>query len=194
MRQCGTCLNEVEAPHRTCAECKEKAGRGVCRKCGEEIVRPPGKTGPLPKVCDGCKQKYSKWELMTPEQKKRHAKDVTERRTGVYVTKHREWTRRTYWHLKLRAIELLGGSCKGCGISNPLVLSVNHLNNGKGQGARADGGGHKLYRLVLSATEPHRHFDLRCLNCQHLWEYETGKRLLPDSPETSHLLDFLDAR
>jgi hypothetical protein len=126
---------------------------------------------------------------MTPEQKQRHAREV-QRRVERDRPTHREYSRRTYWNRKLKVISLLGGSCVGCGTSNPLVLSVNHLDNS--YGARADGTGHKLHLLVLHTQEPQRHFDLRCLNCQLLYEYETGKRLLPDSKAISHLLDFLD--
>ena len=189
MRECLTCETRIEKPERKCVACKEAAGTGTCRSCNAIIVRPPGKRGPLPKVCDECKQSQTRWGLMLPETKAKHAKGVTE-----YVkrnrTSHREWTRRSYWHRKLKVIELLGGSCAGCGISNPLLLSVNHLDNTRR--ARADGTAVTLYLAVLASPEPHKHYDLRCMNCQRLYQYETGVLLLPDCEETLYLLDFLN--
>jgi hypothetical protein len=115
---------------------------------------------------------------MLPETKIKHAAGVT-RRIEDGRAPHKEYMKRTYWRLKLRVIALLGGSCVGCGNSNPLVLTVNHLDNRRGGGQRSHTG-QALYRAVLRTKEPHRHYDLRCLNCQALYEYETGKRSLPD--------------
>ena len=74
----------------------------------------------------------------------------------------------------------------GCGISNPLVLSVNHLDNARGARS-AKRTGVRLYKDVLQSNDPQKHFDLRCLNCQLLYEYQTGKVSLPTSEEFSVL-------
>lgn len=60
--------------------------------------------------------------------------------------------------------------------------------SGQRQGARsAKRTGVRLYKDVLQSNDPQKHFDLRCLNCQLLYEYQTGKVSLPTSEEFSVL-------
>lgn len=132
------------------------------------------------------------WARTSPEQKRRHAERVT-RYVQDNPEKHREWSLRAYWRRKLRAIELLGGRCAGCGTDNPLVLTVNHRHEGAkpSEVGRIGLTGSALWQAALRSPEPLRHYDLRCHNCQAVYEHKTGRRSLPNSEEFSHLVGFL---
>jgi len=93
-----------------------------------------------------------------------------------------EWARRYRWRSKLRVIEMLGGACANCGQINPLVLSVNHL-----EGRNGDYKGAILYRKIETGERSTADLDLRCLNCQRLYEYTRGALRLPNSVEFARL-------
>jgi hypothetical protein len=138
---------------------------------------------PMPRKWDPSVPRYKR---LSPEAKQRHI-DRVNARVRADPARHAEYARRTYWRLKMAAIQALGGKCVVCETVDPLVLSVNHVS-----GREASGDGRKardLYRAVASGeTEG---FDLRCMNHQRHWEYERGALLLPTSVEFAFLREIV---
>ena len=77
---------------------------------------------------------------------------------------------------KLRVIEMFGGRCVVCWERNPLVLTLNHIDGYRG--ARPENGsrgGWPLYMKILNGEESRDKYDLRCYNCQIIYEFQRGK-------------------
>lgn len=157
-----------------------------CRICRTLVLSPAEKQGPRFRLCDKCRL-LGRYKRLTPHGRERHIARVT-RQQQANMELHVDYARRTYWHLKLKAIAVLGGVCAGCGERSPLVLSVNHV------AGRADGDaitGRDLYRAVVRGARDG--LDIRCLNCQLLWEYERGVRVLPGGSEFLWLREQLES-
>lgn len=123
----------------------------------------------------------ARYQSLSPEARLRHIARVNAR-IKADPKRHVEYQRRAYWRKKLKAIEMLGGACVGCEETNPVILTVNHIN---GREPGNDKTGRDLYILVLEKGTDG--FDLRCANCQMLWEYQRGVRSLPTTAEFEHL-------
>ncbi len=75
---------------------------------------------------------------------------------------------------KLAVVDYLGGQCVNCGNDDHKVLQINHIK----------GGGRKEYKIKnyskvckeILETKREGEFDLRCANCNVLYEYEVGRR------------------
>ncbi len=80
------------------------------------------------------------------------------------------------WNLKLKVIGLLGGSCVGCGITDIRLLTVNHKNGGGTKEKHHIGW---IYPEIVAGRRTTDDLDLRCYNCQVLYEYEVGRRRVP---------------
>ena len=88
------------------------------------------------------------------------------------------YNRRKHWKEKYRAMEIL---CKGkpkcisCGTQDLRILTLNHLNGRN----RSDYylGGIPVAEVLNGTNSP---MDVRCYNCNILYEYERGKRTLPE--------------
>lgn len=74
--------------------------------------------------------------------------------------------------MKRKVVELLGGKCKGCGNTDIRVLQINHLNGG----GRKEVAGPLFYARILSGERAIDDLDLRCANCNIIYEYEVGRR------------------
>ena len=71
-------------------------------------------------------------------------------------------------------INYLGGKCVGCGITDWRILQVNHLNGG-GRREILLKGNKKIYKEILNGQRENE-FDLRCANCNLIYEFETKRR------------------
>lgn len=80
------------------------------------------------------------------------------------------------WRKKLEVIELLGGKCVNCGVSDVRILQVNHMN-GDGAAERKTHFSHyKFINDILSGERSTSDLELRCANCNILHEFERGAR------------------
>jgi hypothetical protein len=124
---------------------------------------------------------------LTDEQRKARRQAVTDwqRRNPA---KYSDYVKRAYWHAKTTAIQILGGRCVGCGEDNVLVLSINHIN---GQAGIRDS--RLLYRDIIAGRATPAEVDVRCLNCQLLYDYERGVRKLPEGAEFAGLREVESA-
>ena len=79
-----------------------------------------------------------------------------------------------FW--KAAAIQHLGGKCIGCGIGDERLLCLNHKDGGgtSERGKVRPRKGYILYRDVAQGLRDDD-VDLRCFNCNWLYEYERGR-------------------
>jgi 5-methylcytosine-specific restriction endonuclease McrA len=78
--------------------------------------------------------------------------------------------------LKLEMVTAYGGCCKDCGEIDPIVLSLDHINDDAyiekelyGENAR---GGHKQYARLKREGWPQERFQLLCFNCNAKKEHK----------------------
>lgn len=86
----------------------------------------------------------------------------------------------TRWELKLEAFKKVGrGKIKSvcCGESDPRVLEINHLKGKPKKGERAR---RSFLRRVIEGRRPIDDLDLRCANCNILYEYERENRSIAE--------------
>lgn len=77
--------------------------------------------------------------------------------------------------LRLRAIEALGGRCVRCGLDDPRVLVIDHVDGGGRERRAAGENGRALYRACV-AEGPGR-FQVLCHNCNFLKRVELGEHV-----------------
>jgi len=74
-------------------------------------------------------------------------------------------------------IQKLGGKCLQCGITDIRVLQINHKN---GNGRKDYHGNYsnslQFYRGIISGKRRLDDLDLRCANCNIIYDYERGIR------------------
>jgi hypothetical protein len=122
----------------------------------------------------------------------RNKERINAARRALYAadpSQRAEHARVIHWRLKLAAIQALGGRCIGCGETNPLVLSINHINGTGVPHGKRHGPLHALtiFRAIRDGKMDMTSIDLRCMNCQVLYEYERGVLRLPESEEHDEL-------
>lgn len=81
--------------------------------------------------------------------------------------------------LKLKVIAIMGGKCVNCGASDPRILTINH-KHGDGSLYRKKykvSNGRRVYLDIAKGRIDIKTLDLRCGNCQILYEYECGRRI-----------------
>lgn len=89
----------------------------------------------------------------------------------------RYWQREQRVKRRTRLIELLGGKCIDCGITDERVLQVDHVE--PLLRASADRGkttGVNLARKVLAKKVSSDGLELRCANCHQIKTYEDRKK------------------
>ena len=83
--------------------------------------------------------------------------------------------------MKSKVIALLGGRCRSCGETDIRVLQVNHKDGG-GRAETQKGGINDMngfYRRIVSGKRKTDDLDVRCANCNLLYEYVRGNKTLP---------------
>jgi len=83
---------------------------------------------------------------------------------------------------KARAFEILGGvQCKKCGITDIRILTINHIEHRNRNDWYDAGRG--LYWAISKGNktkEELENLEVLCFNCNILYEYETGARVMPE--------------
>jgi hypothetical protein len=80
-----------------------------------------------------------------------------------------------YYRLQAEAVEAYGGFvCNWCGIDEPFVLTIDHVNNDGNEHRKQIGsiGGHKFYKWLKDNGYPPG-FQVLCMNCNHA-KYRNG--------------------
>ena len=98
-------------------------------------------------------------------------------RANYFTHKWVDEKKAIWWGRRLEVIKTLGGKCVSCGNADPRVLQINHVNGGgskdKSRGSRG------IIPEILKGNRPGE-FDLRCANCNILYEFEKGRRKTHD--------------
>lgn len=83
-----------------------------------------------------------------------------------------------HWAIKAKVVELLGGKCVNCGLSDIRLLQVNH--KARASHVKWDKrSSTKFFNWILKGKLPQKAYDLRCANCNILYEYELGHVSVP---------------
>ena len=75
-----------------------------------------------------------------------------------------------------RLLDFLGGHCIICGENDKRILTMNHILGGGVQAFLSATSINAYYRDVLAGIIPKNELDVRCMNDNILYEYETGRR------------------
>jgi hypothetical protein len=118
---------------------------------------------------------------------KRHikwAKNNKERVRAIALKcyyKNRETTteRRHRWakQLRIKVLESLGNKCVRCGISDPRVLQIDHINGGGRKEAEKTGRNLTYFNKVIK--NEHKEYQLLCSNCNWIKKYEKNENIKP---------------
>lgn len=160
-----------------------------CRRC--DVVKPDeafaknvGRKDGLQVYCRDCMSSY---ESKSPASKRWYDKHIEEQRAKA---RERYWANRdrkieymrTYQAAnktalalkiklrqqadKMKALAAYGSKCSCCGESEPAFLTIDHLNNGRGNPAnrKIEGWGSAFYRWLKRADFP-PDFQVLCFNC-----------------------------
>ena len=90
---------------------------------------------------------------------------------------NREHAKRSHWKLRKDIINLLGGKCIICGTTDLRLLNLNHKNGG---GTTDRGHRINVYRELRKGIRDKDDYDVRCFNCNILYDYERGIRKVPE--------------
>ena len=93
----------------------------------------------------------------------------------AYREKRKEYTRLYQAKLGIKAIMILGGKCERCGETDVRVLQINHRNGGGVKDFKKKGP-QTIYIEIIKGKRGKDEFDVRCSNCNILYEYEMGRR------------------
>jgi hypothetical protein len=119
-----------------------------------------------------------------PEKKKEHRQlpEIKKREIECsknWAKKNREKSRdinRRYIHrLHDKVIDLLGGKCIRCGITDKRVLQVNHMNGGGCQEFKKLGAA-VFYNQILQGKRKTDDLEARCSNCNIIYRWEDSER------------------
>ena len=170
----------------------------VCKKCG---VSQPLDQFPLVRKdkswrageCRSCRAVRTKaWNEESKEAIRAYKREWHQQNREKVLERVREWVKANpgkrrknalayYYRLQHAAIEAYGGyQCHWCGITEPLVLCIDHVNNDGRDHRREIGsvGGHKFYKWLADNDWPPG-FQVLCMNCNHA-KYRNGG-VLPES-------------
>ena len=136
-------------------------------------------------VRTGAQQRYSRtekgmtaariyarlWRKDNPDRARKASRDAYWRDPE----RARQIARRSYQKLRASIIIKLGGKCVACGETDRRVLQINHRRGG-GRKELEDGKADNLYRAIRNETVDLSQFDVRCANCNIIFEYEMARR------------------
>lgn len=90
-----------------------------------------------------------------------------------------------HWEIRAKVMTKLGGQCVKCGIRDLRLLTINHLN---GRNLRLTRDlGHKFYYRILRGEQKTDDLEVRCYNCNILYEFEKGYRKVPEGFKVDYL-------
>lgn len=72
--------------------------------------------------------------------------------------------RASKWKLKIETLAAYGGACVCCGIDDPLVLNIDHINNNGSSERKTIGEGIDFYRWLRRSGYPEG-YQVLCYNC-----------------------------
>lgn len=97
----------------------------------------------------------------------------------IYYEKNLEKLRMKHWEAKAQVIRLLGGKCVSCGVTDIRILQVNHKTR-ESHVPWDKRSATKFFKWIVKGKLPLGSYDLRCANCNILFEYDSGHRSIPE--------------
>lgn len=177
---CGTPLQERRCARCATTKCCAKCGalltdenwyrvfkkRNVrrCKACHDAVVADWAARNP-----EDAAKRTARWHKRNPEY------SPTYYRANVDAYADRARTRLLQY--KTQALNQLGGCCVVCGITDMRILQINHLNGGGQQESRF---GIDMYQAIIKGMRSTDDLDVRCANHNIIYEYESGRRALPN--------------
>ena len=124
------------------------------------------------------------WQKANPDRVRAAQERWKERNPGIAAQRMREWreknperhkenNKRNYEKWKARAIDAYGGNrCNCCGETEPLFLSIDHVNNDGAEHRKSVASGIKFYKWLAENGYPDG-FQVLCHNC-NMGKYRNG--------------------
>lgn len=136
---------------------KQRKEKNLCTRCGIK-----NKTEYI--KCEKCRDKERIY--------------MKEKRQKDPLFRQRQYDKRSsiMWKQHKQAIKIMGGVCVNCNENNILVLQINHLNGGGIQEYNYGKTHRSVYRDIIDGKRNISDLDIRCSNCNILYEYERGAR------------------
>lgn len=130
-----------------------------CTRCNKVLPREMYYTlswGSRYPYCKGCAKKHSKgWKVENRE------------RSNAWARANRPGPSKR-WRIenKRRVFDHYGRKCVCCGESEPVFLTIDHIDGGGGKQRKANNwsGGHNIYRWLIKHNFP-QGFRTLCMNC-----------------------------
>ena len=165
-------MNWKDLPARRAAwkiEYTRRRQEGLCVDCGKN----PATVGVYCQLCYAALKKYERSPARIKARRIWESQYHKQRRKDKPVETFR--VQQSYYVRELiKRVMLLGGKCVSCGITNPLVLTVNHKYGRRGPKPLTC---RQIFNKLSKEELDTSQFDLRCFNCNQLYEYQR-KRLL----------------
>lgn len=149
MNKCRIC--DIELNKINWFESLEKRNQKLCKKCSFEIGK--------------------KYRKLNPEKGRKYSGNYYKRHPK-YNTK---WGTENRKSIRKEMINAYGGKCVSCGIENPVVLDIDHINNDGGKHRKNGMWGWRLYRWLRKNKYPKDNYQLLCKNCNWIKEIERRK-------------------
>ncbi len=71
--------------------------------------------------------------------------------------------------------------CVVCGNNDTRILTINHINGEGRKESSLPGGNNKLYKSIIHDERTVEDLEVRCYNCNILYEYDRKMRVLPEN-------------
>ncbi len=128
-----------------CSECgvttaERGRAKGMCKSCYHRMAR-------LRWSAEHREQEREKARIYHQTHKERLNGQITQRRRDM----------------RTRIIETLGSACQCCGVTEPVFLTIDHVQNdgNKVRGMQR----HLLYKMILDEGCPPERYQILCWNC-----------------------------
>lgn len=131
------------------------------------------------------KKKYKSWYKRNKLKQKEYMqsyykthKEVIIKQQKVYLSNNDVRLKRNIRILKYgtfvrnKIIDFLGAKCVACGVTDKKILCFNHIK----EKPKYESTLNVIYKLKSGSYKPNVDIDLRCHNCNVIYEYEVGKR------------------
>jgi len=118
-----------------------------------------------------CRKYCMKYRQDHREQIREHDK----KRYQNHKEQRKEQMRKKRRKLHDRVIDLLGGKCVGCGITDKRILQINHKDGGGAKEYKKIGT-NLFYRQILNGKRIIEDLDVRCANCNILYKWKDVER------------------
>jgi len=160
-------------PNCSCQFVPKKVGQKLCsRRCCLEVARQTMRAtlSHTKLICRGCQEPFVPHASV---QRFCSRNCAVRFRYKTDPEPKRAINRRNQDAYRQRVIALLGGHCVACGETDWHVLQVNHRNGG-GSKERSQPTlrGSNFFTAILAGRRGTDDLDLRCANCNTLYEYE----------------------